>query len=569
MILQQLRQDSDFLVDLPPSMYDWKAVRWLVELDADGNADWPPARLTGGDGRRDRGKALLVPFKNRTGVRAPALLLADKMSFTWGMPLDGPRTAAEHERYLDLLRRCAEATGDPDVAAVCRFFEKWSPDTHPLPEDMEPGDLTTFSVEGRYPIDSPAVREFWAREAGGGKGEGTPGQCLVCGLETRVVERLPVALKGIPQGQSSGVAVVSANCSAFESYGRSAALTSPICRDCGERFGKAANALLQDEKRHLNVGPLSYLFWTRESEFDIVTFIEAPKPDQVRLLLESAWKGKLADPGDDTPFYATALTAAISRAVVRGWLHTTVGAVRNNLRRWFQLQRIVDAYGAPGAPLSVFRLAVSLYREAKDISPRVPEVLLQCALHGGPLPYWLLQLAVLRNQAEQDVTYNRAALIKAVLCSDGKEDPETMAELNPADTHAAYHCGRLLAELEAIQTLAIPGIKATLVDRYYTGASTAPARVFGVLLNGSQAHLGKLRRDNPGAYARLSEQLEAIMTAIRSMGGFPRTLTIQDQALFSLGYYCQRAEDRAARREAAAKKKEKDKSNSPEETENE
>lgn len=127
-----------------------------------------------------------------------------------------------------------------------------------------------------------------------------------------------------------------------------------------------------------------------------------------------------------------------------------------------------------------------------------------------------------------------------------------MSALNPHHPSPAYHCGRLLAELEAIQQLAVRGIKATLVDRYYSGASCSPARVFGQLLNGAQAHLGKLRKERPGAYTRRSESLEAILS---SMQAFPRTLSVQDQALFSLGYYHQRADDRAARREAADAKR--------------
>jgi CRISPR-associated protein Csd1 len=208
----------------------------------------------------------------------------------------------------------------------------------------------------------------------------------------------------------------------------------------------------------------------------------------------------------------------------------------------------VDAYGREGQPLSVFSLARCLYRDAKDIVARVPESLFQAALHGSALPDWLLQQAVIRNQAEQGITYPRAALIKSVFCSQGEEDIESMAVLNIDHPKPAYHCGRVLAELEAIQRLAIPGIKATLVDRYYSGASTAPARVFGTLLNGAQAHLGKLRKERPGAYNRLSQTLESILA---SLAEFPRTLTVQDQALFSLGYYHQRAADRAAAARAA------------------
>jgi CRISPR-associated protein Csd1 len=554
MILQQLQRDADHLVeDLPPSMYDRKPVRWLVHLDGEGRASWPPERMSGG-GKRDRGKSMLLPFKNRSGMKAPPILLADKRSFTWGLPEDGPRSEAEHGRYMDLLDRCAAETGDLDVALIVRFLRAWDPDRYPLPADLERDDLTTFAVDGRYPIDAPPVRAFWARESGGEEGSGARGQCLVCGLDAQLVQRLPVALKGLPT-RPGGVQLISGDVKPAESYGLREALTSPICLACGERFGKAANALLQDRKKHLNVGPVTYLFWAPEAEWDPAEFLSNPDPEQVRDLLESARSGRPPSPGDDTAFYATSLSVYISRAVVRGWLHTTVGEARHNLARWFELQRIVDAYGAEGAWLSVFRLAVSLYREARDIVIRVPDELLRAALHGGSLPMWLLQQAVVRNRSDRNVTYPRAALIKAVYCSQGWEDPETMAALNPAHSSSAYHCGRLLAELEAIQQLAVPGIKATLVDRFYSGASCAPAHVFGRLLNGAQAHLGKLRKEHPGAYHRLSETLEGIMDAFTE---FPRTLVLQDQALFSLGYYHQRAADRAARRAAGEAKRTKD-----------
>lgn len=547
MILQQLQQDADRLVgDLPPSMYDTKAVRWIVHLDAAGR--FQGIQPTSGGGKKDKGKPMLVPFKTRTSAVRP-LLLVDKVTYTWGLPLEHRRAAEEHAAYVELLDRCARETGNSDVAAVAAFVGAWDPTRTPVPSEMLPDELTTFAVEGRLPIDDPVVRAFWAREAGGEEDSGTPGQCLVCGSETRVVERLPVVVKGLPRGQSSGVAIVSANASAFESYGRAAALTSPTCQPCAERFGKAANALLQDSRKHLNIGPVAYLFWAPGTEWDFVDFLANPDPEQVRNLLLAPSRGSLPAV-EEAPFYATSLTANVSRMVVRSWLHTTVGTARRSLVRWFRLQRLVASDGGEGAPLSIWRLAASLYRDGKDIVARVPDALLQVALHGGSLPDWLLRQAVLRNQAERGVTYPRATLIKAALCSHPTEegDPDRMAALNPETRSPAYHCGRLLAELEEIQRLAVPGIKATLVDRYYAGASTAPARVFGTLLSGAQAHLGKLRKERPGAHARLAERLEQILAELE---GFPATLTLRDQALFSLGYYHQRAHDRAARKDAA------------------
>ncbi len=117
-----------------------------------------------------------------------------------------------------------------------------------------------------------------------------------------------------------------------------------------------------------------------------------------------------------------------------------------------------------------------------------------------------------------------------------------MVDVDRGNTNAAYLCGRLLAVLERAQRLAVPGIKATIVDRFYGTASSAPASVFGRLLRGAQPNLSKLERDMPGAYYNLQRQLEDVQHGLSS---FPRTLTLQDQGLFALGYYHQRADDRA------------------------
>lgn len=127
-----------------------------------------------------------------------------------------------------------------------------------------------------------------------------------------------------------------------------------------------------------------------------------------------------------------------------------------------------------------------------------------------------------------------------------------MVRLDPAHPEPAYHCGRLLAVLEQAQRLAVPGVKATIVDRFYGTASAAPASVFSRLLRGAQPHLAKLERDRPNAYQALQRRLEAIMAVLT---GFPSTLTLEQQGLFALGYYHQRAYDRAQARAASERRK--------------
>jgi CRISPR-associated protein Csd1 len=101
-------------------------------------------------------------------------------------------------------------------------------------------------------------------------------------------------------------------------------------------------------------------------------------------------------------------------------------------------------------------------------------------------------------------------------------------------TDVPYRLGRLFAVLERIQQQAMPGINATIRDRYYGAASTTPVAVFTTLLRLKNAHLRKLG-DGPTAYfERLVGDILAQVT------DFPRQLTLPEQGQFALGYYHQR-----------------------------
>ena len=127
-----------------------------------------------------------------------------------------------------------------------------------------------------------------------------------------------------------------------------------------------------------------------------------------------------------------------------------------------------------------------------------------------------------------------------------------MVQLETAQPSPAYHCGRLLAVLEAAQRAALGNVNATIVDRFYGTASASPASVFGRLLRGAQPHLSKLERDRPATYRALQMRLEDVLATIEA---FPRTLTLEEQGLFALGYYHQRADDRARARAASERRK--------------
>jgi CRISPR-associated protein Csd1 len=542
-------------VETPPEHYRDVPVRYLIELDAQGRPLSPMPVDTADPSQRAtrRGQRFLMPQVQRaSGVRP--LLLCDNAAYSLGLPRESSnpeREAQCHAAFLELLADCAEQTDAPAVRAVLAFLSGNPVGQLSLTDDFDRSANVSFRVDGVLPADLPAVRAYWA-ERNAPAGDAVL-ECLVCGREGPVLLRQKGKIKGIPGGQSSGTALISANESAYESYGLKASLIAQICGACGERLTVALNHLLRDEASHLAVAGSVFVFWTREPvTWSFVELMQQPEPDQVRRLLASAFRPSAAGVQENR-FYAALLSASGGRAVVREWIDTTLGQAQRNLARWFAAQRIVSTWGEEPRPLGLYALAAATERDLRDVPPPTLRALIQGALLGRPLPPGVLYRAVQRTRADQGVSRTQAALIKLVLASRQlSADPVTheedrMVQLDLSNTTPAYLCGRLLATLERAQYLAMPGANTTLVDRYYGTASTAPASVFGSLMHGAQAHLGKLRRDRPGAYHRLQQELEAVLEPLPA---FPRTLSLDEQALFALGYYHQRAHSRAQARAA-------------------
>lgn len=568
MILTKLKEYADTQMNLPPEMYGETKIRWLINLKPDGTLDGNFTPLGGDTKANKQGNLYVVPQVIRSSGIKPKLL-ADNGEYVLGIARPNSkldRVAEAHRQFVELVQKCADATQEPSVQAVAQFLASWHPNQAQLPADFDPSDTVTFRVGGIIPADAGAglksVQRFWANHTAGDNSEPEERPvmtCLVTGQTGPVEERLPVKIKDIPGGQTAGTSLVSANAAPFTSYGLKNSLTSPICRDAGERFAKALNHLIATESSRLYVGPIVYVFWTREKiEYDFWNYVKQPQPEEVKELYKSALTGKQVYSLQENQFYALALSASGGRAVVRDWLETTVPAAIANLRRWFEAQEIVNEYGEPGKPLGIYSLAASAYRDAKkEMTAAVPIELVKAALRGGRLPDDLLARAVRRNRAEHNVTYPRAALIKLILTTQGvlMTNAHNTQNLNPElkdeRDRTAYHCGRLLAELEAVQRTALGKVNASLTDRYYGSASSTPASVFASLLRGARAHLAKLRKNSPGTCNALEERLEEVISQIPD---FPRTLTMHHQGLFALGYYHQRAADRAAAKAAKAAK---------------
>lgn len=564
MLLQKLREYAEERLDLPPPMYQEQSIRYFITLRNDGSFA----------GYRDTASSEEKALKNGLRHRAPHVkrssgirpkLLADNASYVLGIaPPDGKadRVRQQHAEFVALVDACSQATGEPSVGAVAAFLGSLGASMPTFRDDFDPAATITFEVgpELELPIDLRSVQRFWATR-NGDEADADPATllpCIVCGELRPALERHPLKIKGVPGGQILKD-LISANAGAFESYGLKASLVAPTCQSCAEAYGNALNALLADRNSSLWMKEGAYAFWTRApSPLVFARLITEPaeRQTEVKSLLESWKRGTAAAVDiDPNPFYAVGLGASGARLVVEDWIDTTVGEAKRRIGRYFALQEMVEWDGSAGASVPIFRLTGATVRDPRkdEPAPIVSRSLIRLALLGNPLPMDLLYLAVRRNRAEQDVTRERAMLIKMVLMSqpnvpEGRET--TMSELEQENTNPAYLCGRLLATLDQIQSLAIPGANAGIVDKFYGSASSAPASVFGTLLHGTRAHLSKLERDRRGAYIRLEQELEAITLPLQE---FPMTLTLQEQGLFALGFYHQRAANRKAAKEAKAR----------------
>ena len=178
---------------------------------------------------------------------------------------------------------------------------------------------------------------------------------------------------------------------------------------------------------------------------------------------------------------------------------------------------------------------------------------MRSVLTGLPYPAALYNGIITRIRADSDdeklkfqkINPLRAGIIKACLLrkyrylnNNPYQEVLTMA-LNPESKNQAYLLGRLFAVLEKAQEeAALPSkLNSTIKDRYFTSACANPATTFPVLLRLSQHHIAKAEYG-----FTIEKRIREIMDAFEvDNDPFPRSLSLEEQGIFILGYYHQRS----------------------------
>lgn len=107
-------------------------------------------------------------------------------------------------------------------------------------------------------------------------------------------------------------------------------------------------------------------------------------------------------------------------------------------------------------------------------------------------------------------------------------------DINEESGYLPYVLGRMFSIYEQIQLAAIPGINTTIKDKYFTSASTTPARIFPILGDLAAKHMRKTWKSE-GLKVKLDKALGELTGRVGDR--YPSRLSLEERGAFQLGYY--------------------------------
>jgi CRISPR-associated protein Csd1 len=571
MILQSLKEYYDRNPDLPPPGWINQKLDFAIVLKSNGdfqqleclqdvkkNKRIPMPRLVPNIGKQ----AL-----KHTNSGTDANLLWDNSGFVLGV---GKKGALKLESFYNALKEWFPDSNDQGILAVQTFIRNglkndavFSPiiNHDEYGQEIQSGKpAITFRLlgdESFFIFERQAVREKLSESDKIEASDEAQGVCLITGMKNQSIDKCHTVIKGVWGAQKSGATIVGFNSPSFCSYNKDQGANAPTGKTAVFAYTTALNHLLtKDSRQRMQVGDASTVFWAEKPcyfEDQLPDFFgEPPKddPDRGVRAVESLFKSidtgaLVSDENQNNRFYVLGLSPNASRIAIRFWIVNTVAGMSDKIKQHFDDLRMV--HGPKDRDVfSLFRMLVSTAAlgKAENISPNLAGETMRSILEGLPYPQTLLQAAIRRIRAEHEITYYRAALIKACINRSTRfKNPDIKEELqmslDESNTNIGYRLGRLFASLERIQIRKFTqnGGKepnSTIRDKYYGAASGTPASVFGTLIRLSKHHLASI--DNVGERINFEKLIGEIMNDISD---FPTHLKLEDQGRFAIGYYHQ------------------------------
>lgn len=525
----------------------------------------------------DHPSYLIVPYdKRRSGKMIHAYPMWEKTSYAFEVTAKENDAKRKHADFKNLQRSLFDSSEDPELCAYLSLIENWRPEIFPtLPGYSEEvvDKKFVFRLDGatnfHYLHENSAARELWVRSLG--NEDAKLGPCLITGKNASLgTSHAPI--HHVNGAQSSGASLVSFNEPAYESYGHKGQANASISQQAIFGYTTALNHLLRrdnDNHQRLTIGDATVVFWARAAdaaqaeaaEMFFKALNEPPTDEQeaakLKTALDRVAEGTALAETDlglagDTQFYVLGLAPNAARLSVRFWHVNTLEQLTRHFARHRQdlaLEPMPWKSALPPIWRLLYATAPSRDGRAKaeDIPPHLAGEIARAVFTGQRYPQSLLSNLVMRFRNDGEISGVRVALCKAVLTRSARlsaqaesSTQEIPVSLDPDSTHPGYLLGRLFAELENAQSRAIPNTNATISDRYYGAASATPASVFPLLLRNVKNHLAKLRKGSEkdqAAAGAISRNIREIVDGLDER--LPKSLRIEDQGRFAIGYYHQ------------------------------
>jgi CRISPR-associated protein Csd1 len=556
------------------------------------------------DGKKKRSKILDVPYQKSLTSAITPFFLCHKTQYVFGVDssksddqkvikdLDEEGTLVVTKRSLESFEQfrkfhhsLLDTVTNPPVQQFLKFLDDWNPEKSlenpkfaEYKDELFSGGQIVFESHGECLHTIPYVREIWERYFATQISEDSVEmQCLVTG-KIAPVSRVHKWITGVTRGQ--GAPLISFNNDCFCSYGKDKSYNSPISEEAMFKYTTALNYLLEwESKNRIQIGDTVTVFWAETDkkicedlalallnpDYDVDEIEDDSNNDRKQdhglrqLVHDILLKVKLGshieekslgiDP-EKTNFFILGLSQNQGRQVIRFWHKDTFGNfVKNVGQHHLDMEFGEDNQQMPMIPPKLLlKMTVPQKSNDKAVSPLLEGLLMNSIINNTPYPLPMFNAILSRMRIDHTskgpqgkhpvwFEYARAGFIKACLIrmarTRGKHEEDMITvSLNEESQNVPYRLGRLFAVLEKAQSDTNRELKSTINSKYFSSASTTPAVVFPGLLKLSQHHIAK------SEWGFKSDQ--AIQEIMSGINGFPKTLSLEEQGMFMIGYYHQR-----------------------------
>lgn len=568
MIIGDLCNEYDALVaqnKVPPYGYDNVNVPYGLAFNHDGVL---VAVHPLGDFSGKKPKHIIpVParFPRSSGIAANFLCDTVAYMLGYGVGKKAERALKAFQACAELHQRILKGIDEPVASAVRAFFSRgpqWETAQKLMGnEAWEPSLKMNFALQYddgsrvTFVGDFPSVQDAWNTyySQAGNDDETTLVSSLVSGKQV-VPEKIHPKIKGVAGAQPAGASLISFNASAFCSHGAEQNENAPMSKREAYEYTTALNTLLADKDRVQRIGDDTVISWARCGSMGYA--------DMFNRYLGNGASGKLSEktikdathalthgrPYDyegihlnpDEQFHVLALSPNAARLSVRFYLTNTFGAFARNIDQHYQDTEIRRPSYDATTFLPTWRLlnqTIRVQNKNAKVSSEMAGAVVKSILNGTPYPVTLINAVERRIIAERDVSSDKAAIIKAYYLrkTTNEQFKEVLQmDINEESEYLPYVLGRIFSIYEQIQLGAIPNINTTIKDKYFTSASTTPARIFPILGDLAAKHMRKAWKSE-GLKIKLDKALGTLTQKIGDH--YPSRLSLEERGAFQLGYY--------------------------------